>query len=223
MEMEIYKMFYKKGKNSNNLRILGEDFAKNNKNKGKLIINNKKIALENYIYLEEDKLIKIKMVLSKNIYNKSRMYKNCETLEKLSLLSFDDDIKQLQNVEKNIEIEFNRQNMKDEEESFSSNNSIYDDNLAYKDDFPLYNNIKIDDFVFSEISKKNDDETSELTILYLNKKLNYSGNNHTILNEMFYNCKLLSALPDVYNWNIDNVIDISGMFYNCMSLFKMEH
>ena len=34
---------------------------------------------------------------------------------------------------------------------------------------------------------------------------------------MFYNCKELSTLPDISNWNIDNVKDKSYMFYNCKS------
>ena len=42
MEAEIYKMRYNASKNTETLRILGETFVKNNKNKGKIIINNKK-------------------------------------------------------------------------------------------------------------------------------------------------------------------------------------
>ena len=38
--MEISKLIYKKEKNIFNIRILGETFVKNNRNKGKLIINN---------------------------------------------------------------------------------------------------------------------------------------------------------------------------------------
>ena len=46
MKEEIYKMRYKIEKNIDNLRILGEDFVKNNKNKGNLLINNKKFPLK---------------------------------------------------------------------------------------------------------------------------------------------------------------------------------
>ena len=41
--MEIYKMIYKKGSNTKDLRILGEIFMKNNRNKISLIYKNKKI------------------------------------------------------------------------------------------------------------------------------------------------------------------------------------
>ena len=35
---------------------------------------------------------------------------------------------------------------------------------------------------------------------------------------MFYNCNSLISLPDISNWNTENVIDISYMFYECNSL-----
>ena len=47
--MEISKLIYKKEKNIYNIRILGETFVKNNRNKGKLIINNKKSRLKDII------------------------------------------------------------------------------------------------------------------------------------------------------------------------------
>ena len=43
MEVDIYKMLYKIKNTNINLRILGDIFVRNNKNKGKLIINNKKM------------------------------------------------------------------------------------------------------------------------------------------------------------------------------------
>ena len=32
---------------------------------------------------------------------------------------------------------------------------------------------------------------------------------------MFYNCNNLSSLPDISNWNTNNVTDMSYMFYEC--------
>ena len=43
MDKEIYKMTYKIENNIEELRIVGEEFVKNNRNKSILIINNKKI------------------------------------------------------------------------------------------------------------------------------------------------------------------------------------
>ena len=60
MELEIYELKYKKVENNNNLRILGEDFVKNNRNKAKLIINNKKYLPESLILINNVKKIKNK-------------------------------------------------------------------------------------------------------------------------------------------------------------------
>ena len=67
MELEIYELKYKKVENNNNLRILGEDFVKNHRNKAKLIINNKKYLPESHISINNVKKLKIKLILNKNI------------------------------------------------------------------------------------------------------------------------------------------------------------
>jgi len=84
MEIEVYKMIYKMEKDKYNLRILGEVFKNNNKNKAKIIINNKKYPLNDVLSIENIRQNKILMILSKNIYNKSCMFKNCELLEYVS-------------------------------------------------------------------------------------------------------------------------------------------
>ena len=81
MDIEIYVMKYKKDNKTKKLRILGESFVIINKNKGKLIINNKKSPLKSDISINNNNLKKIKMVLIKNAYNKSYLFKNCESLE----------------------------------------------------------------------------------------------------------------------------------------------
>ena len=83
----------------NNMRILGQYFVKNNRNKGKLVINNKKVQLKEFIPLNDikDDYLIIKMVLNKYISNLSYMFKDCETLLQLSIY------KNFQNIEyKNI-------------------------------------------------------------------------------------------------------------------------
>ena len=41
------------------------------------------------------------------------------------------------------------------------------------------------------------------------------------MSEMFYNCWLLSSLPDISKWNTNNVKDMGGMFYYCSSLSSL--
>ena len=84
MEFNIQTMIYIA---SGKLRILGEYFCRNNKNKGKIIINNKKYYLKEFIEIKnmKEKRIKIKMVINKNLYDKSYMFKDCESLLELTI------------------------------------------------------------------------------------------------------------------------------------------
>ena len=94
MEVELYKMTYKIRNNSNELKILGEEFVKNNKNKGFLIIDNKKKKLNSKYDISNHNFsqIKIQMVLNRNIFNKSCIFKNCESLESFTPFSIDEEI-----------------------------------------------------------------------------------------------------------------------------------
>jgi len=103
------------------IQILGEEFVKNNLNKGNLIVDGKKSPLKSFLDItnvKEDK-IKIKMILNKNIHNKSYMFKDCVSLMYLSICDFEDT---LESIEEDIIID-------NEEESTDNINSnkIIDD------------------------------------------------------------------------------------------------
>ena len=214
MELEIYKMLYKKENDDNyNLRILGNIFVKNNKGKGKLIINNKKQAIKEFINTQSintDK-IKIKILLSKIIYNKSYFFKDCKSLLEISM---SDNEKNLQKESSNI-IRFKPKDEKEDENfldlyaSGDKDSNFYDDLENYP-----YNNI-------SEIS--NTEKKSGIsTINYWrnNVKL-YSSKCYFNFYQMFYNCSSLYSLSDIFNLNNNiriNILDMSHMFFNCLSL-----
>ena len=46
-------------------------------------------------------------------------------------------------------------------------------------------------------------------------------NNVTDMSYMFYWCSSLSSLPDISKWNINNVTNMSSMFYECSSLSSL--
>ena len=59
---------------------------------------------------------------------------------------------------------------------------------------------------------------------YNNNKLqiNLKGiNNITDMSYMFYGCESLSSLPDISKWNTNNVTNMSYMFYGCSSLSSL--
>ena len=63
--MERYRMFYEIKKKSNYIRILGEEFVKNNKNKGYIIYNNKKYPLQKLLSCQNFKNDKLKIMMFK--------------------------------------------------------------------------------------------------------------------------------------------------------------
>ena len=208
MEVEIYKMTFKKRNNANELIILGEEFVKNNMNKGFLIIDNKKKKLNSKYDISNVNFSqkKIKLVLNRNIYNKSCMLKNCESLESFIPFSIEEEINSEDQDENR-----DKENIEEDElnESFQSDS----------DEHPMYKNIKIKFSDFSIISQQNEDINSSSTILYFGNELKLmNSNNYTIIKEMFSDCKSLLSLPDISEWKTDNVTDMSYMFNNCGSL-----
>ena len=206
MEVEIYKMTFKKRNNANELIILGEEFVKNNKNKGFLIIDNKKIKLNSKYDISNVNFSqkKIKLVLNRNIYNKSCMLKNCESLESFIPFSIEEEINSEDQDENR-----DKENIEEDElnESFQSDN----------DEHPMYKNCNF--FDLSITSQQNEDINSNSTILYFCSKLKF--NNYTIIKEMFSDCKSLLSLPDISKWKTDYVTDMSYMFNNCGSLSSL--
>ena len=88
MKEESYKMIYKtrneKKEHKKIIRIIGKNFCRNNRNKSKLIINNKKSNLLEYIKIKNNNNENIKIIL--NFSNKSYMFKDCESLIEFSII-----------------------------------------------------------------------------------------------------------------------------------------
>ena len=168
--MEIYKLIYKKENNINNIRILGETFVKNNRNKGALIIKNKKYHLKDILSVNDinGDIIKINMILNRYTCNFCCMFKDCTSLKSLSKSLVDNTIDNVIYKENTSEKKSDEQINKSEDESSSSN--------------------------ISEILKMEGDNTeSSRSMLLLMDKIvkNYFIKNHIIIKEIFYNCKSL--------------------------------
>ena len=163
-------MRYQIEKNSNELRILGEEFVINNKNKGILIINNKKHHIKSVISKDNIEKKKIKMALNKNIFNKSYMFKSCESLLSISKKPKDNEIQYIQNDENKIN---NDEYQKDETTIIS--NTI--DNFYFNCD-QVEN-----DFFTTEIMKE--ENLNNSSILNLNNELQLMKGNYIILKECF--------------------------------------
>ena len=65
------------------IRLFGEKFVKNNKNRCYLLINNRKYELQEYYMLKDNEILKqliIKLIQTKDFKNMSEMFYNCYTL-----------------------------------------------------------------------------------------------------------------------------------------------
>ena len=232
MEVEIYKMNYIKDYEGNYLRILGKAFVKNNKNKGMLIINNKRYKIKDVFLVNEIKQYKIKMVITKSICNRSYLFKDCESLVSIS--------KPL--IEKNID------NLDDDKESGKTKDYIENDIIEHLSPINLNN---IDDLPLSNLTNINSTLISKTIGRNTNKALSLTNNsesvleNFTALKEMISNYKSLSSLslssisnfsslnantlnnilsnfelfPELYHkFRNFEVTNLDSMFYNCKSL-----
>ena len=96
MNDEIYILIYSIFKTKKFINILGKEFINNNRNKIKIIYNNKKVPLQSFFSTKEIKgnILKIKMILNKNAYNKSYMFKDCFFLSEIKIfndIDFEED------------------------------------------------------------------------------------------------------------------------------------
>ena len=231
--MEKYKMIYTKNINeelekellyeseimkeikSDNIRILGHDFVKNNKYKAKLIINNKKYKLKEFINGKEfkDDKINISIILSKGLSNISHIFDKCVKLIELSI--YESEITQTdEDPYKYFECKDNF--------NMDNNENTIDSNVNSQNN--LFKNLK-----------ENDKYSNSSTITYISKT--YENNESSTISNikdnivtnqyfsnmsfMFYNCRSLSSLPDISYWNTNKATNMIGMFGFCTSLISL--
>ena len=223
---EVYKLTYIIQKEQNEIRLLGEPFYQRNKLNGYIMYNNQKIPLKEKVETKELKLtkeneLKIKIIFTKPIYNKSFMFKDCTLLFSFS----QDKINLLESYVYNFE-------------NSNSNNLLDDD---------IYNNIFNDSFEYyseSSIHSKSKSNSKSSTLKNIYNNLNNIKSDAIFLKdmflryfsfkllehfkidvdgiydlrEMFYNCKSIKYILDISEWNTHNVFDLSLLFYGCSSL-----
>ena len=203
MEFELYKLLYEIKKDDVNIRILGKEFVKANKNKGKIVYKNKiypLLGLFQLLYNIKGTL-KIKMIISKNIHNKSFMFKDCYSL---THIKFHNEI-------------YNRKDI-----LFNGENNLY---VSIPEIFQSRNIVpnnknKVNDYLEwnTKISAMNEMFSNCSSLISLPDISNLDTSNVFDMSKLFYKCKSLSFIPDISNWDTSNVTDMNKMFYKCISL-----
>jgi len=176
--------------NSKKIRLLGEEFVKNNKKNCSLIINGENNELrEEYELTNINTILRITLLKTNYITDMSYMFDNC-----VDLLSISDDSKWITN-----EVE-NMRNMFNNCESLESLTKIISkwDTSKVKDMSYMFNGCKSLPFL-PDISNWNTNEVKNMSF-------------------MFGDCLKLEKLKNIFKWNTSKVEDMSNMFYNCKSL-----
>ena len=208
------KMVYKVGW-SDKIKIVSEDFVKNNKDKCKLIINGNEIELCEYIDIKNmDLKEELEVILKETntITSMNRMFRDCPNLFSLPDFSEWDtsnvtDMHSLFNGCSSLTIlsdisNWNTENVKTIRYLFWGCMS-----LTHLPDISKWNTSNMTDFegVFNNCSK----------LLYLPDISKWDTSKVNTMKKLFKNCKSLKSLPDISKWNLDKVNDFTDMFYGC--------
>ena len=232
------------------LRILGKYFVKHNKNKSKLIYNNKKYELKEYFeeidnnYKNKD-IIKLKIIGLANITDVSRMFYGCYYLSSVNEYTKKPTQR---NFPKKINLDYNANSSIYEEikldyqKFLDNNNDTHIINDFYKEYiqslFP-FSTVKNND---SNSFNENANMKNEIPILHYNRNIISNMNqmfsgcislisipdiskfdtyNVRYMNSMFFGCDSLKTLPDLSKWNTYNVVNMRALFNNCNSLISL--
>ena len=212
-----YKVPNKKGK----ITLFGNEFVKNNKNKCKLIINDKIkelcqiLDLSNCLIVDNILEIKLRIPDFDEITNISSMFSGCVSLFSLP------DISKLET--KNINKMNHLFNMCESLSSISGISKwdiskVTDISFMFHGCKSLKNLPDISEWDTSNIlemrnlfsgckSLKNLPDISKWNVLKTNN-----------LSYLFNECYSLKSISDISKWDIKNVVDINHMFNNCFSL-----
>ena len=189
----IGKMIYKIDEKNKQTKIFDKKFVKINRNRAKIILNNKQFNLIEKIKSEKEKIkfvVKIKFL--ENIIDINCMFKRCKMLS----------------LVKNFE-KFNSQNLRYVNSLFYGCSSLQKIDDIFNLDSE--NNITNISRIFYNC----------LLLKTLPDISKWNTNNVIDISFLFYGCSKLEYLSDISNWNISNVKDISGLFYGCSSLLSL--
>ena len=209
-------------KDSEHIKIFGNDFVENNKNICKISINENEFELSTYIDINniqiKNKIFEIKLKGIKNVTDMSYMFCNCKSLSSLP------DI-----YKWNTQNVTNMSNMFDYCKSLSSLPDISKwntQNVTYMNDMfcNCYSLLSLQD-----ISKWNTQNVINMSrmvfccesLLSLPDISKWDTQNITNMSHMFSYCKSLSSLPDISKWNTQNVTYMNDMFSYCKSLLSL--
>jgi surface protein len=208
-----YLLYYSMEQVEDKIKIFGSIFVKNNRNKCKIIFNNKKYELQEELDINDLDIdvFSIIIVGVNNISDFSYMFHECDNLIKIEILN-DDDIDDI------------------------LDDNIYSANENMEDLIPVINNHNIINDIVCGISIKDSSESfkeKKGNIINMSKMFygctllksievnpEYETNNIVDISYMFAQCENLKVFPDISKWNTSNIKDMSYLFQDCKNLIS---
>ena len=190
-----------------------------------MVFGNKIMPLVEKLIIKNNKnLLKIKLLLLKGMaFNFSHMFRNCPTLTKF----YEVFQKTKSSLKKGIQKKFDERNI-EKKESEKNTDNIYNEGL-YENFFnisDIYTKSSVPIKKYIRTKKLSTFENiSEDSIYSLILSLKKNSKEKIIcladLSYMFYECSMLTQLPDLSKFVTDNVEKMHGIFKGCKSLISL--
>ena len=212
------------------IKLFDSGFAYNNKDKCKIIYNEKEYNLIEVFKFDNNynhNSNKIQLRINNNITDIGHMF--YESKELLSIKDLSDenfnitDINQSfdENNFNNYSEKSNNSNEIDKSETFYNDNLILS-SIQKNTNSSIYNEINelnyIKDNIFTNFTNMSYMFYNCYSLISLPDISNLDTKNVTNMEGMFSGCSLLKSLTDISKWNTKNVNDMSYIFSRCSSL-----
>ena len=220
-----FKFDDEKEKKEEVIKILGKYFVKQNKNKCKIIYNNKKYKLKEYFdeidinYKKNIKEIKLKLIGIDNITDMKEMFYSCIHLFAIS----ESDNENIQQYDYQYDISSDIYSTLLEDINEINNNIEINDELneTNKNSSNFYDGCTYSEKITSQSKFENNFLSSSENIFIFHQIS--SANIYKIknINNMLSGCISLTYLPDLSKLDTSNVFDMACIFNECNSLVSL--
>ena len=197
-----------KSTNTGKLKLFDYFFVEKNKDKCKIIYDNKEYELSEYFKVDnnnDNNIIKIQLKINNNIEDLGYMFKECKELLSIRDIS---NLNNYSNINKSLDesLSYNYFDESDNVSEEECDENFYKDNLTISS---IQSNISTSEFIGIKKVINNLDKQQ--------KKIFYNVNN---MISMFEGCSSLISLSDISKWKINDVTNMSHMLRGCTSLIS---
>ena len=211
------KIIYKINKSNDNIRIFGNEFVKNNKNKIKLEIEGKEYELIEYYKINDNNILEIEIKGIENITNFSYMFCGCSSLSHINLSNF--NTINVTNMSCMFSWCSSLSNISDI--SIWDTKNVTNMNSMFCGCSSLLQLPDISNWNINNVINLNSMFYKCSSLLFLPNISKWNTTNVINMEYIFYKCSSLLSLPDLSKWNTKNVTNMCSMFSGCSSLLNL--